>query len=364
MESISRDQRKLHKTVLVLLTLAISIVFIGMIRGFLTALFLAAIFSGMCFPLNSWLRGKLRGRETLAALGTLALVTLMILVPLLGLFGVVAAQAFELSEQILPWIKQHTDGASGLSELIPPGVPYRERLEEYSGQIMTKVGELAAKVGSFLVSGLSAATQGTAEFFLALFVMLYAMFFFLKEGHALRDATLRYFPLPTDVKQKLIDKGVSVARATIKGTIVIGIVQGLLGGLAFAVVGLPGAALWGTVMAVASVIPGIGTALVWIPAVGYLLVVGKTWPAVGLAIWCALVVGTVDNLLRPKLVGSDTEMPDILILVSTFGGLSMFGAVGLIIGPMVAAIFMAVWGIFGQAFRVTDADPVAAEGAS
>ena len=155
-------------------------------------------------------------------------------------------------------------------------------------------------------------------------------------------------------------KFVSVARATLKGTFVVGLVQGGLAGLGFAVTGIQGATFWGTIMVVLSVVPGIGTALIWAPAVVYLFAVGRPVAAVGLAIWCAVVVGTVDNFLRPKLVGADTKMPDLLILLSTFGGLSMFGAVGLVLGPIIAALFIAVWQIYGAAFG----DILAAESGS
>jgi len=151
----------------------------------------------------------------------------------------------------------------------------------------------------------------------------------------------------------LMEKGTSVTRATIKGTLVIGAIQGLLGGIGLAVVGIHAAAFWGTVMMVLSVIPGIGTALVWVPAVIYLFVTGEPAYAIGLAIWSAVVVSSIDNILRPKLVGGDTQMPDLLILISTFGGLAAFGAVGLIVGPTLAAMFVTVWDIFGQTFGDT-----------
>jgi predicted PurR-regulated permease PerM len=142
----------------------------------------------------------------------------------------------------------------------------------------------------------------------------------------------------------------SVSRATLKGTLVIGIVQGTLAGLALAAVGIKGAVFWGTVMAVLSIIPGIGTALVWAPAVIYLFLVGRTLPAVGLLLWCAIVVGTADNVLRPLLVGKDTEMPDLLVKLSTLGGLALFGAVGLVVGPVIAALFLAMWRIYSETF--------------
>jgi predicted PurR-regulated permease PerM len=160
-----------------------------------------------------------------------------------------------------------------------------------------------------------------------------------------------YLPLPSADKEHLLNVGLSVSKATIKGTLVIGIVQGALGGLGLAVAGIPGYAFWGTVMIVLSIIPGIGTALVWIPAVIYLAINGETVAATGLAVWSAAIVGTVDNVLRPRLVGKDTKMPDLLILVSTLGGLGLFGALGLVVGPVIAALFLTAWTIYGEVFK-------------
>jgi len=211
---------------------------------------------------------------------------------------------------------------------------------------------------------LSAATSGTARFFLELFVMVYAMFFFLREGRSLVEKLIGYTPLPRDVQEVLIHKGLSVTRATVKGTLVIGLIQGALGGIAFAVAGIQGAAFWGAVMALASVIPSVGTAIVWVPAVLYLLLTGELVSGVGLGLWCALVVGSVDNLLRPVLVGGDTQMPDILVLVSTFGGLALFGLAGLIIGPVIAALFVAMWHVYYVTFHDVLAEEGSEAGAS
>ena len=277
----------------------------------------------------------------------------MVVPPLVIFIGIVAAEAFQISQSVTPWVQDHIREPGELSHLIER-VPYADQIQgqvqAYSAQIVEKLGLVAGRVSTFLVQSLSAATKGTVGFLFQLFVMLYAMFFFLAGGRKALDKALSYVPLPEADKELMLDKFVSVARATLKGTLVVGIVQGGLAGLAFAVVGIQGATFWGTLMVVLSVIPGIGTALIWGPAVIYLFAVGKTAAAIGLAVWCALVVGTVDNFLRPKLVGADTQMPDLLILLSTFGGLSMFGAVGLVLGPIVAALFIAVWQIYGEAF--------------
>jgi len=273
----------------------------------------------------------------------------IVLVPTLILMNLIAVQAYELSQDLIPWIEHELDSPKDLELQLPAWFPFRDSIEGSSQLIASKVGQFATRAGGFIVDGLSAATMGTAHFFLQLFVMVYAMFFFLREGPAVVEKLIGYSPLPRDVQMLLIGKGLSVTRATLKGSVVIGLVQGTLGGVAFAVVGIQGAAFWGAVMAVASVIPSIGTAIVWVPAVVYLFATGESLPAVGLMVWSAVLVGTIDNVLRPRLVGGETKMSDLTVLVSTFGGLATFGAAGLILGPVIAAVFFTVWDVFARA---------------
>jgi predicted PurR-regulated permease PerM len=183
------------------------------------------------------------------------------------------------------------------------------------------------------------------------FAMLYTMFFFLMDGEKLLNKILYYLPLKDQDEQRMLSKFTSVTRATLKGTAVIGILQGSLAGAAFWVVGIPSAVFWGTMMAVLSIIPGIGTALVWGPAVIILAAGGNYFRAGGLALFCALVVGSIDNLLRPILVGKDTQMHELMIFFGTLGGIIMFGIMGMIIGPIVAALFITIWEIYGVAFK-------------
>jgi predicted PurR-regulated permease PerM len=183
------------------------------------------------------------------------------------------------------------------------------------------------------------------------------MFFFLTGGPELLRAGLAYLPLTETDKQRMLGKFVSVTRATLKGTILIGAAQGLLGGLAFWAVGIDGAIFWGTVMTLLSIIPGVGGALVWVPATIILISMGEVWRGVGLALFCALVVGSVDNLLRPRLVGQDTQMHELLIFFSTLGGLMLFGAMGFILGPILAALFVTAWEMFGTTFRSALVEP-------
>ncbi len=348
--SLTTDREKFHRATILLLAVSISIVFFAMIRGYLKALLLAAIFSGLLHPLYRWILTKIGGKRALASVATLLILLLLIVLPLSGFFGIVATQAYRLSESVIPWVQDQIRSPEQFGTRLPEWVPFVDKLQPYTSQIVSKLGEFAGHVGAFLFTTLSGATRGTAKMFLGLFIMLYAMFFFLMSGPEILDRILGYLPLTSLDKKRLVEKGLSVTRATVKGTLVIGVVQGTLAGGAFAVAGIEGAAFWGTLMAVLSMIPAVGTALVWVPAVIYLYITGEAAAATGLLVWCAAVVGTVDNVLRPRLVGGDTQMPDLLILVSTLGGLSMFGAIGIVVGPIVAGIFMTVWDIFGATF--------------
>jgi len=291
-----------------------------------------------------------RGRESLASIVTILVFVFLLVVPLAAFLGLVTTQALQVSEAVGPWIQQQVSEPDELDRLLER-LPFADALAPYDEQVTEKVGEFAGRVGGFVVSKLAAATKGTVIFLFMLFVMLYSMFFFFKDGPSLLNRILYYMPLSPEAEDRMVEKFVSVTRATIKGTLVIGLLQGALAGGAFAVVGIPASAFWGTIMAVLSILPGVGIAIVWIPGAIYLVVMGKVGAAVGLALWCALVAGTVDNLLRPRLVGRDTQMPDLLILLGTLGGLTLFGALGLIVGPIVAALFVTVWEIYGEAFK-------------
>jgi len=344
---------KFRTAFVLILVLGISALFLAVIWPFLQALLMAALFAGLCSPLFNALVRLFRGRRSLASITTLVILFLLIVGPISAFLGVVVQQAISISEQAIPWVQQHLGAATAFDTRgwITARVPLAADFIPSEEEILNSVGTAAKAAGSYLVSGASAITAGTAGFFLSFFVMLYAMFFFLKDGRSILERIFYYIPLSHDDETRMLDRFVSVTRATVKGTLLIGLIQGALAGLAFYVVGIDGVAFWGTIMVILSVIPGVGAALVWVPAVIYLFLIGQTWPAVGLAAWCAAVVGTIDNVLRPTLVGKDAEMPDLLILVGTLGGLFLFGPIGFIIGPIVCGLFLTAWDIYGAAFR-------------
>jgi predicted PurR-regulated permease PerM len=279
--------------------------------------------------------------------------------PLLGFLALVATQAIDLGREARTLVEQKLLSSPRLEDVLGD-IPFLDRLTPHREQIMAKAGALAGEFGALAVSLATEAARQTVSFFFALFVTLYAMFFFLLDGRAILQKILYYLPLPPEDENRMLDRFVSVTRATIKGTLVVGALQGALAGLAFWVSGIEGAAFWGTVMAVLSVLPGIGAALVWVPAVLYLALAGQPGAALGLAVWCAAVVGTIDNVLRPSLVGKDTKMSDLMILLSTLGGIVLFGFTGFVIGPIIAALFVTVWDLYGTAFAdvLPQPDPV------
>ncbi len=343
-------QERFQKAFLLLLVILISILFLTMIRRFLVAVMLAAVFSAMAGPLYRSLRRRFRDKAAPAAVVTVLIVLLLIVVPLTAFFGIVAAEAIEVTQAVSPWIQRQVSQPDELDRLLQ-SIPLLDRLQPYQEQITARVGELAGTLGTFIFNSVGHMTRGTVNFLLQLFIMLYAMFFFLIGGRQILERILYFMPLSPHQESRMVERFVSVTRATIKGTMVIGIVQGGLAGLAFWAVGIEAPAFWGTVMAVLSIIPGIGTGLVWVPAVIYLFAIGRTGAALGLFLWCAIVVGLADNFLRPWLVGRDTKMSDLLVLLSTLGGLFLFGAIGILIGPLVAALFVTVWDIYGEAFK-------------
>jgi len=321
-----------------------------MIRSFLLAIFLAGIFSAMAHPLFRWLSLKMGGRQALASGVTLIIIISVVLLPLTALFGIVTAQAIKVGQSVTPWVQHQLSAPDALSQFLA-NLPFYEEVAPYRDTIIQKAGELVGTLSRLLINGLQAFTMGTVNFIFMLFIFLYAMFFFLVDGDRILEKILYYMPLESEDEERMLDRFTSVTRATIRGTAVIGVLQGGLAGFSFFVVGIPSAVFWGTVMTVLSIIPGIGTALVWGPAAILLAAQGHWGKGIGVAVFCGVVVGSVDNFLRPRLVGKDTEMHDLMILFSTLGGITLFGIIGFIIGPIVAALFVTIWEIYGVAFK-------------
>jgi predicted PurR-regulated permease PerM len=344
------SEARFRRAFVILLVIAISAAFVAMIRMFLLTILLAAIFAAVARPLYLQVERGFRGYAGLASAFTIVVLLVLVITPLSLLTGAVASEALRVAENVRPWIDARIEQPGLLDEALRR-LPYFEYVEPHRAEIMKRGAEAVGAIGTFLANSVSAATRGTVVFFFHFFLLLYTMFFFLKDGPRMLKTAMTYLPLDEPDKEQMLGKFASVTRATLKGTLVIGVTQGGLAGLAFWVAGIDGVIFWTTLMIVLSIIPGIGAALVWVPAVILLVAQGAVAQGIGLALFCGLVVGTVDNVMRPRLVGRDTKMHDLLILFSTLGGLFFFGVTGFIVGPILAALFVTVWEMFGVTFR-------------
>lgn len=339
-----------RKAFLLFMVGALTIGLLFVLRGFLLTILVSALMAGLVYPVHSRLTQKLGNRPHLAASITLLLMFVLIVGPLLGIVSLVVSQAASITENIRPVVERTINEPTYLDRVLRD-LPGYEYVAPYRQQILTTAGNVVNSIGGFLMSSLSNTTRSTVSFLFHFIIALYTMFFLLLDGTNMLRAVLDHLPLRANEKDLLTDRFVSVTRATIKGTIIIGILQGAMAGIAFWIVGIPNAAFWTVVMAVLSILPLIGSALIWVPACIILFASGAVTKAILLAAFCALIVGSVDNVLRPRLVGHDTKMHDIVILFSTLGGLAVIGPLGFILGPVLAGLFVTGWQIFGMAYR-------------
>ena len=353
MEPAHISGRNFRTAFVIILVVAVSALFLAVTWPLLQALLLGALLAGLCHPLFRWITRLFGGRRSLGAIVTLVILFIVVAGPLSAFLGVVVQQALAVSNQAIPWVQQHFGAASTFNahDWLAQRFPALADYVPSQAQLVESVGAVAKSIGGFLVTVASRMTATTAAFLLNLFVMVYAMFFFFRDGEKILEKIFYYLPLRDEDEGLMLQRFASITRATVKGTLVIGIIQGALAGVAFWIAGIDGSAFWGTIMAILSIIPGVGAALIWVPAVIYLIVTGQVLAGLLLLAWCAAVVGTVDNILRPILVGKDAKMPDLLILVGTLGGLFLFGPIGFIVGPIVCGLFLTVWEIYGATFK-------------
>jgi predicted PurR-regulated permease PerM len=276
-------------------------------------------------------------------------IAVVILIPLTLLIGVLIGQALDVSQMITLRFREIVSNPEVLDTYMQQ-IPFYEQLQINQVQIAQQAGALATFLSRLLVEWVSSVTLGTANFIFMAFIFLYSMYFLQIDGIRLVEKFLYYLPLKTAEERVMLDKFTSVTRATLKGSLLIGLLQGALAGIAFAVASIPNAVFWGSLMAILAAIPNIGAALVWIPAVIILLMQGKIAIGIGLALFCGLIVGSLDTVLRPILVGKDTRMHELLIFLSSLGGIVMFGLPGIFIGPVIASLFISIWELYSIEF--------------
>lgn len=330
-------------TLLVLVTIS----FIWILLPFYGAVFWAAILGILFAPLQRRLQLKFGWQHNLTSLCTLSICLVIAILPVIFIGVLLVQEGATLYKNIE---SGQLDIAGYLTQFKQSLPPYFQYLLDRFGMgdvisLQEKIVKSALQGGQFLVSF----GQGTFEFLMSFFIMLYLLFFFLRDGAELARKFRTAIPLDDQQKRLLQLKFNRVVRATIKGNVLVAITQGALGGLIFWVLDIPSAMLWAVLMAFLSLLPAVGAGIVWVPVAAFFLFSGAIWQGVVLALYGVLVIGLVDNVLRPMLVGKDTKMPDYLILISTLGGLAIFGLNGFVIGPLIAALFISSWALFIEA---------------
>ena len=332
------------------LLVVFSLLFLLILSDFFQPIFWAALMGVLFQPMQSWFERRLQGRASLAALMTVLVILVTVLVPTLLVSSAVADQGLQLYEGLQEGRVNSGAILERVEQSLPEGaVALLERAGIVPETMKDRVSQAALQAASFIAGLAVSVGQNVGRFAAMFFIMLYLLFFTLRDGGEMLQRVMWALPLGDERERGLFAKFAEVGRATIKGTLVVGGVQGILGGIIFAVLGVQGAVFWGVVMVFLSMLPAFGATLVWLPAALFLLVGGAVVKGVILLLYGVFVIGLADNILRPLLVGRDTKMPDWLILVSTLGGLTAFGISGFVIGPIAAAMFLAIWTMFGEA---------------
>ena len=335
----------------VALVIFISLAFALILWPYYAAIFWATVLAVVFAPVYRRFQLSMGDRPTLAAIATVLVIVFIVILPSALITSLLMQEAFGLYARMQSgeidfgrYLQQITaaipDWASGMLDSAGLGS---------LSELQTRLSAGFAKGFQFFATQALNIGQNTFDFIVGFFIMLYLLFFLLRDGRQLAARMRASVPLQDTLQQHLGRRFTTVIRATVKGNIVIAIVQGALGGGILWILGIHAPVLWGVLMAFLSLLPAVGSALVWLPVAIYFLVTGAVWKGVGLIAFGVLVIGLVDNVVRPMLVGKDTKMPDYVILISTLGGMAIFGLNGFVIGPVIAAMFIAVWGTMAAA---------------
>ncbi len=338
----------LHNRALLILLVVVTVALGWILLPFYGTILWAIIIAMLFAPVNRRLFHRSHGRRNLAALLTLAIAFVVVVLPLVIV-------SFMLTHELTQLYQQIQTGET------KPVIFFRDTFNALPTSVMTMLRSIG--LGDFatlqrkLSLGLTQASQliaghvftfgqNTFNFVVSTFITLYVAFFMIRDGESLVRLMHNGVPLAHQHKKELLTKFTAVIRATVNGNVVVACIQGLLGGLAFWFLDVSGALLWAAMMAFLSLLPAVGAALVWFPVAAYFLFAGDRWQGIALMAYGALVIGSIDNLLRPILVGRGTGLPDYLVLITTLGGIAVFGINGFVLGPVIAAMFIAAWHIY------------------
>ena len=334
---------------LLVLLVAVSLALAWILLPFYGTILWGTIIALLFAPLYRWLLPRCMQRRTPAALATLLVVLLLVVLPLTLITAALAREAAGVYQRLQSGTMNPSLYFHGVFDALPGWITAlldRFGLFDFA-TLQQRLTAALAQGSQFIATQALAIGQNTFEFVVDLFITLYLAFFLIRDGESLARELRHAIPLAPTHRKELFDKFAVVIRATVKGNLLVAALQGALGGLAFWFLGVNGALLWAVLMAFLSLLPAVGAALVWAPVALYFLLSGAIWQGLALVAWGVLVIGLVDNLLRPILVGKDTRMPDYVVMTTTLGGMAVFGINGFVLGPVIAAMFIAVWHIYG-----------------
>ncbi|MDO5103251.1 MAG: AI-2E family transporter [Lautropia sp.] len=346
-----------EQRVFFLVTLSlVTIAFIAILLPFYSALLWAVILALLFSPLQRWLLARMGGRKNLATLTTLGVVMMLVILPVVGISMSIVREGTALFNRVR---SGELNFGAYLGQIIDALPAWLKRLLDHQGlldlpSLQQRLAESSSKIGQTLGSQAVEIGQNTVHVMASTGILLYVLFFLLRDARDMVPMIRRAIPLADDQTHHLVSKFSAVIKATVKGNVAVAAIQGALGGVILWFLGIQGAVLWAVVMAFLSLLPAVGAGLIWGPIAAYFLATGNVWQGVVLMLWGVFVIGLVDNVLRPVLVGKDTKMPDYVVLVSTVGGMSLFGLNGFVIGPLIAALFMATWDIYVSPDKVRE----------
>ncbi len=329
---------------------ALSLLFLALIKPFWFSIFWAFVLALLFYPLQKRLMARFPNHPNSMTFITIVSCLLIVILPAF----ILASSLVNEAQKLYVLIQQSELNPIQYLIHMASTLPFADKITQHFNinlnSIQSNLSQIALSSSKSIAGQTLNIGQNTLSFLLNFFVMLYVLFFLLRDHAQLGLLLFKALPLGTKRKQMVFDKSIEVIRATVKGNVLVAIIQGSLGGVIFAILGLPSPILWGVVMAFLSMIPMVGAGLIWAPAAIVLAIQGQWLDAAILTFFGMAVIGSIDNILRPIFVGRDTKLPDYVVLISTLGGFSLFGISGFILGPLVAALFMSFWAIFIQEF--------------
>ncbi|MBA4393841.1 MAG: hypothetical protein C0407_09845 [Desulfobacca sp.] len=321
------------------------------IRPFLTDIFIAIVMAMVFYHLYKWILKVCRGYKIVSALLTLLIIILVFLIPITILAGVITGQSLELYQKISTGLQ---DGAfKKMIELKVTNFSHlfdRWHVDVQSIRLEEQVGSLLKNVSEFIYTQLAALAKGLAGIILDLVIVLFICFFLLIDGEKFLKEIKLLSPLEVSHHERIVHQLERTLKATLKGSLIVAVAQGLLGGIGFWIFNIPSAAFWGVCMVFCSVIPLVGTSLIWIPAALYLAFTSSVGMAIGIALWGTLIISGADNVLRPLLLKGEANLHPLFTFLSVLGGLIYFGFLGFILGPIVLSFLMTMFEIYKKEF--------------